>query len=787
VISTDIRWAYRSLVRSKGFFVTAVATLGLALGLCTTTFALLDGVRHPYTPIAEPDRALTINLVGAFAGLGATAWDRFEAVRGSTGFASDVAFEGSRAVRLTVGGFDDQMTVSTVTPNYMRLLGITPILGRWFDSTGGPDASVVLSETAWRSWFPKKKILDGATILVDQHVANVLGVVPDGVGTVFLPMAPDHSPVPPLRWGQISARLKPGVTRESAHREIALVARRLNEEYDPMQHRLSFWVVDMAPKVVGGSGVDTLLLEVGIVVLLIACANLGGMMVARGASRRRDIALRMALGATRVAIVRQLLVESSAIALAGCLLGIPAAMWGTAIVLHKIPRQLWFFGVIEPHLSWRVFVFAVAAAALVGIVVGVLPGVRASQVSLNEPLKEGSSSTTARRRQRYSLVAIAELTMAMTLLMGTGLLVRAAYQIGAYDFGFDPNHLVVTNVYYWNDSVPVNSARRSLDHLLGVAQRVPGVKAVAVLSGGVGLFPQQIIPDEPLPDRVIAKANVARATTNFQDVLGLQVVSGRGFEPGDVGAAVAIVDEAAARELYRGGDALGRTFKVGSWGSQAPWYRVVGVIHDAELGFRSDPDDTHTPVVYLPPGGTGDRSARIVARVAGDDAKVAGAIAREVQTALGLRMRPWGGPFIATAGQEGAAATHNFIAVLFAIFGAVALGLSVVGLYAVIAYATGLRRREFGVRAALGATRSQLFRLAAHDGVVMTLAGIGIGAFVAMTCARLLRRWLYGVNPVDVWSLLGAEFLLLLAAFLACLGPARRAMKADPAEILRAV
>lgn len=787
MISTDLLWAYRSLVRSKGFFATAVATLGLALGLCTTTFAVIDGLRHPWTPIVEPDRVMLIRPNGRVRDSRASVYERFRMVRAQTHFADDLGLVITQFSTARVGDRDYTMNVQAATPNFLRILGIKPDLGRWFDSTAGPDASVVITQGAWQTWFPKATSLDGVTITLSNRIVSVIGVIPLPYPAVFVALPPDRPPVPPNAGGALYARLKPGVSRDDAHREMSVLARQLSEQFDPVNRSFSFVLSDMAPRPVGGLGFDVLFGAVGVLVLVIACTNLAGMMLARGIARRRDIALRLALGATRRAIIRQLLTEALVIAGAGCIVGIPVAIWGLYIVIHEVPRRIWFVGTLEMHLSWRVFAFAIAAAATVGVVVGVLPGLRASQVNLDEPLKEGSSSTTGRRRQKYSALAIAELSMAMTLLMGTGLMVRSALLVSAYDFGFNPRHLVMAQFALWTryDSMP--KVPPTISRLLDVASRVKGVKAVAVLSGGACNFPAQVIPDKVLPDGKLVGACVGHASAGFQDVLGLPLLSGRGFEPGDNGTPVAIVDQSAGRALFLGEDPIGHTVKVGSWMSKQEWVRIVGVVADAELGFRGDADYPHTPVIYLPPANVAEQSARILARVSGNDAVVASAVAREVQTTFAFTRRPAAASFVAMTGQEGYEATQIFVAVLFSVFGAVALGLAAVGLYAVVAYAVAQRMREFAVRAALGAGVRDLFRLAAHDGAVMTLAGTGIGAFIAMAVAMKLGRFLWGLYPIDAISLVSAEFALCSVAFLACLGPARRAMTADPAEILRAV
>jgi predicted permease len=515
-------------------------------------------------------------------------------------------------------------------------------------------------------------------------------------------------------------------------------------------------------------------------VLLIACANLANLMFARGLSRRRDFAVQMALGASRTTVVKQILAESTLVALGGGALGMVLSLWGVDVLLHRMPPDVRFIGTLVPHVSWRVFAFGgVATAATIGLV-GVLPAIRASKLDLSDPLKDTAGATTARTRRRYSALVMVQMAAATVLLMGAGVLIKAAERVGAYDFGYDTQGLLTASVRVSRDT------QVDFHDLLRRVQSVDGVRTAALMTWQA---PEGFTVTSDLAtgvgDNQVFQGRYAAVSADFLRTLGIPIVAGRDFSDGDGAAAGAvIVSREAARRLWPGmDDPVGRRVKLGRPGSPGPWLPVVGVTRNVAMDFERDPDLQPEPPIYVVLRDPAGRFPWIVARVTRDEAQVAIQLRRIIRDAApgaAVAVYPW------SRGFDDIVSARRFVAGLFTLFAFCALALAAVGLYGVLLYAVSRRMREFGVRIALGARSRDLLKMVVHDGFVMVLAGTGVGAFLAMWGAQLLGRWLYNVNPTDVVALVAAETVLFAVALVACLVPGLKAMRADPIEVLRA-
>jgi predicted permease len=520
-------------------------------------------------------------------------------------------------------------------------------------------------------------------------------------------------------------------------------------------------------------------------VLLVACANLANLMFARGIRTRRDLAVRKALGAGKIALVGQALAEAILIAMAGCALGLVLSGWAIDILRTSLPPEVRFVGVLAPHLSWRVFAFALGATTGTLLLFGLAPAIRTSDVDVTEPLKDNAGTTTGRVRGRYSGLVIAEVALSMVLLMGAALLAKAAQHLGSYEFGFDPQDLYRVGV-----TLPADASRDSVTHAFDRLQErvrsLDGVQAAATMGWDVpdGL---RVVADAAASGRGrLFLRTVRTVSVDFLSTLGIAVIRGRDFTEGDRrGAGAVIVDEEAAKKLWLGEEPVGRMLKLGDASSTRPWLPVVGVARRASFFGPGDPDLPPEPQIYVLQDRPTSRRLDLVFRTGGAAGPTVVAVRREIRALLPDASVAVAVPWL--RGFDAQVAARRFITGLFTLFAILALVLTAIGLYGVLAYATSRRMREFGVRIALGARPRDLLNHVMHDGLVMVLAGTGVGALLAMWTAQVLGTWLYDVNPTDVVALLIAETVLFLVAVSACLAPALQATRADPLDVLRAV
>jgi len=782
----DVRFAIRSLSKSPGFVVVAVVTLGLGLALASTTFTILDTLRHPYMALDDPDRLFEIRVAGDWR----SGIDPYEAVRGVTDqFADGTAYYGWKRAVVAGGDSVSDAGAGLVTPNLFPLLGVKPARGRLFWTGPGPVETdvVIVSHHYWETALAGRP-LDGATVLVNDRVHAVIGVTPP---TVTYPYSPVWLPMSDPAGGEFRGvpvvRLKRGVTREQADRALALAAARLNAELRATQYPFGFRLRPVVGDPLEFEKVHFAMVGAAVIVLLIACANLANLMLARGAAKRREIALRFAIGANRRALVSQLLSESVVLAVAGGLLGLVLTAWSVDVLAHKMPP----YGpvvLVPPHMSGRVLVFGFFAAGATLVLFGLLPSFRTTNVDVTEPLKDDAGTITSRVR-RYSWIVVAEVAMTLVLLMGGALLTRAVVRAVRYDFGYEPRGLYQSSLGVHSAQAALDSVPHIFNSVLDGVRHVPGVQSAAtmhwswpddymivsdVYNGGAGFMPSSA---------------AAVVSSDFLRTLGIPVLHGRDFLLGDAVVGAVILDEDAARELFggTGEDAVGRAIKLGDIESPVPWIRVVGVARRAALNRGSAGDFSPylrpPPTAYVVSTRYASRRGLLVLRAGRSNASIQLALRREIRETLSDRGS--GGIVGYTEAFERGLRSRRFIVGVFALFGALSLALAAVGIYGVLAYAVSRRMREFGVRVALGAEESRLLRMVMHDGAVMLLAGTGIGAFAAMWAGQLLDAWLYDVYFVDVVSLVAAELVLLAAGLAACAAPALRAMRANPVDVLR--
>ncbi len=781
---TNLRYALRSLARSPGFVAVSVAALGVGLGLSTTMFGVLDAVIHPYTAFREPDRLFTLNWwFGRRNPM--TPPELYRYFRDNTrSFAGVVPTVRNDRMSLERGGAPEDVWVTRVTPGWFTLMGVRPSQGRAFTAGDGEDVVVLSADLARR--LLGGRLRPGASVTLNGRGFSVVGVMPRGAGGsgAWLPLPPTVETTNTSLFVRPTVRLKDGVTRAQADAELKVLARLLTDRFGAHEAPFAFEMYPVLNRREEVRDLHKAMVGSALAVLLIACVNLAHLMLARGLAKRRELALRMALGATRAAVVRQMFTECLVITAGGIALGALIAVWGSDVLQNRIPREVQWLGLLKPQLSWRVFAMATLAAGLSAVLFGLIPAIRiVTGVSLDEPLKDDAGTTTGRSRRRHDPLVMAEVALALVLMMGGALLLRTVYQLqrASRDSALDTRTLVTAWIGVRRDADSAGTSVRRHE-LLAAAAAVPGIRDVALET--YGRVPGGAITAELTQDsnRTISMLSYPLVTPNYVRVMGLPILHGRDFQVGDeLGAGVAIVDPIAAQRLYPGENAVGRMLKLGGPMHDAPWVPIIGVMRSPQI-LEAAARFAPNPTVLVVRADTRAAGRLLVRTVTPDPQAVT-----RLQTMLrGLPGVAWSGAMPFDYARESEIASRAFLARMFVAMGAVALGLAVLGLYGVLAYAVSRRMREFAVRIALGAEPRSLVRMVLHDGFVMVLAGIGIGAFVALSATRWLDAVLIAVLPSDVTSLVVCEAVLVAAGLAAALGPARRAARANPMEILRA-
>ncbi|HEX6809596.1 MAG TPA: ABC transporter permease [Gemmatimonadaceae bacterium] len=782
----------RLVRRSPGFFALAAGTLGLALALATTMFAVLDAAQHPFVPYPEPERGFTVMLHGGPRSamppnLRATEYDALRSARTFSVAAVGVQFN----TTADAGGTARTVYAASATPNLFSVLGVRPRLGRDFEGHSDVgEAGVIVSDGIWHALLHEPRSLRDATIALNGTTYPVIGVMPPGVRypygvDVWMPASMSAPGTSALPYPWFVARLRDGATLQQARGELAALARQLTASVG--QKDLPYWYTtwDLRRDALQ-LDYHHMLAASALIVLLIACANAGTLVAVRGIARRRELSLRAALGASRRVLVIHQLAECAAIAAGGGVVGLVGGRWCTEVVGAAMPASITDGVFLPPHMTWQVYAFVLIATSAVLATFGVLPALRASRVDPAEPLKGDASLVTVGRRGRLGGLVAAQIALALVVLFGAGLMWRTASMIGHYDFGYDARGLLDMSVGLAPEALPnsmtIGDVYRAL---VDRSSRVSGVRAAAQLSIAEPAHAQLLGEARAEATRNMMVRYYIEASPNLLRTLGISIVAGRDFQDGDAASTgVAIVDERAAAALWPNERAVGHQIKLGSLGSGAPWIPVVGVAHKVSLFFQPDPDLEPQPIVYVVRAHNASAYRQIVIRTAANSGSVATAVTRVIESTPGLRHFQSPTPWLEQ--YDRITSADRFIALVFALYGMTALILSTVGLYTVLAYSVGQRRHEFGVRLALGARPSDLRRMVVREAVIMALSGIASGALIALWTGQLLDSALYDVPHIDAVSLVVAEVLLLGLTLLACLAPAQRAAGAEPLEVLRA-
>lgn len=799
-VTRDARHALRLLLRTPAFTLIAVLTFAVGIGVNTAVFSVVNGVLLSALPYPEADRITLVWLDNRRQGIkdDITSYPNYRDWRDQNSSYAALAGFTTSSFALTGAGEPERLAGAEATANFFDVMGIAPTLGRVFTAANevpGKDTVVVLSHGLWQRRFGGTPDVLGKTIALNGTPYEVIGVMPPRMAwperaELWTPLAPDAD----LRdargafWLPVIGRLKPGVPVEQAQTELAGISARLEEQY-PGNRGYGANVVPLKRQIVGNMDRPLLVLMAAVgFVLLIACANLANLMLGRTAARRRELAIRAALGAGRARIVRQIVTEALVLAFVGGAAGVALAYGATRLFLRvgedSIPRP------DAIGLDGRVFGFALVIAVTAALIAALAPAVQASRAAAADGLREGGrqGGSGSSRRTRSALVA-AEVALAFVLLTGAGLLVRTLWTMSGMDRGFVAEGVTVGTVSAPATAYPeTRDVRGFYARLLERVRSAPGVESAALASGILqplvtrsGNFTIEGQPVPPPEQRI--EYPFESVTPGFFETLSITLSSGRTFTDADVADAprVVIINETMARLGWPGQDPLGRRIRSGGVNSQSPWMTVVGVIRDVRRGDVTRPI---RPELYLCSLQSTPRTQTLVVRAAGDAGSIPGTLRRELQAVdpqLPLyRLGPLDAEIARTLSQP------RFQATLLAWFAAIALLLATIGIYGVTSHAVGQRTQEVGIRMALGARRGDVLRMIVTQHLRPALVGLAIGFAGALALGRYVAALLYGVRASDPVTLAVMGVALLAVASFACWIPARRAMRVDPLVALRA-
>ncbi len=792
----DLRFALRSLRRQPGFVAVALATLALGIGTTTAMFTVVNGVLFKPLPFHDPAALRMIQIVGSDGMLFPLPDTDFLALRATRPAFERAAVYSSTSFHLTGSDTPEVVRAAWVSGDFFATLGVQPQLGRFFappdDAPGAPDA-VVLSHAFWARRFGASPAIIGRTIRLNGVNCSVVGVARPGLQFPRrqIDLWRNLTVGPPPRRGPFHLtglmRTRAGSSDAAQRANLDAVAASIKQQHGPGSWR--FRAVPLADALVGDARTPLyLLLGAVAILLLIALTNVANLLLARAASRQREIAVRVALGARRLRITRQLLTESALLSVAGGVLGILFAIGLTRLLLPLgeliIPRAA------EIEVDTRVMLFALALSLAAGLLFGTAPAVQASNTDLTEPLRDDHRAGSGRSRRRLQRgLVVAEIALALMLSVGAGLLIRSLVRLQHVDAGFEPRHVLTFALSLPRARYADEHASRTFyQRLLERLQAVPGVQLAAT---AVSLPPDQVT----VTDNFTAEGQHYAAgdatplgtmmvvSESYFSALGIPLISGRLFDARDRNGAeaIVIVNRTLADRYYPHGEAVGRRFRIGGpERPNNPWMRIVGIVGDVKYSGLAEPVD---PAFYLPFQQAAWSSQFVVVRTAVDPASVATSI-RETVWSIDRELpvaRVW------TMNQlmGEASADSRFRAYLLGAFGSLGLILAAIGVYGVMSYAVAQRARELGVRAALGAQPADLVRLVVEEAGILAISGVVLGLAGAWALTGLTQNLLFQVTPRDPVTFVATALMLAGAALIASWLPARRAGRTDPVGVMK--
>jgi putative ABC transport system permease protein len=799
----DLRFAVRTLTKVPGFTAVAVFTLALGIGANTAIFTVINAVLLRPLAFQDPSKIVLVEEKSKYPYF-STSYENYRDWRDQSHSFQSMQASCATAMTLTGWGEPELLTARYTTAGFFPLLGVQPVAGRNFlpeDDRASGAPVVMISYGLWQRLGGKTALL-GKSLVLNSKPYTLIGVVPAGFlflqpADVFVPFEPWAKTLPDDRnWhpGIIPvARLQPGVTIEQARAEMVGIAARLEKQYPLYNTGTSSDVVPLQEQIVQNvrPALLVLLAAVGFI-LLIACANVANLQLARGASRIREIAIRQALGAGRARMIRQLLTESILISLLGGGLGLLLAYDSLGALLRLSSGAL--PDVSGIRIDRGVLVFTVAASILTAIIFGLLPAWRTAKSDLRDALNESGRGTTrgASTHRLRSALVVSEIAIAMLLLVGAGLLLRSFARMQSSVPGFAPDHLLVADVPLSPNAYPKPEQRFVFfDRLVDAARSLPGVRSAAAasflpMSGTGSLINFNIYGRPPKSPHEFVAAGYRTVAPGYFETLEIPLLAGRTFARTDdeKAPAVVVVNASFAREFFPGVSPMGKRMQLGALPDKdVPWAEIVGVVGDVRRGLATDPQsemyfpyrqaDALLPVFSL------SIVLRTTQEPSAEASALRAALAGIDKNQPLVRVRTMEDNMTASVTQP------RFRTWLLGLFAFIALLLSTIGIYGVMSYSVSQRGHEIGIRMALGAQRAQVFELVTRDGLRLALFGISIGLVASLALTRVLRSFLYEVSSFDPVTYITVVLLLVGVCLLASFLPARRATGVDPLVALR--
>jgi predicted permease len=798
----DLRYAVRVLGKSPGFTLFAVGILALGIAANTAIFSIADAVLLRPLPYRDAARLVMVWEDGSSYGFprDTPAPGNFSDWKTRNHVFTDTAAYSEDDVNLTGDGNPDQLTAAAVSANLFSVLGVAPALGRDFrpeDNLPGAPGVAVLSDGLWLRRFGRNPGIVGQEIRLDGEKYTVVGVMPQGF------LYPDRKTELWIPWRftkeklanhghhflQVIARLKPGVSLPTANADLATIARQLEQEHPDSNAKVGAFAVPLREQLAGDVR-PAILVLVGAVsfVLLIACANIANLLLARASGKGRELAMRLTLGATRFRIVCQMLTESVLLAVLAGSLGLALSVWGTQFLAALVPTGIAPLGgsAIDRH----VLLFNVAVSIGTGILFGVIPALRISSLNLVSSLKYGGRSGVGAGGQRVrDVLVVSEVALAIVLLAGAALMVRSFENLVHVDPGFRADHVLVLRTPMQMQKYNTQARRTAFyDQVLEKVEYLPGVLAAGYTTwipltnegGATGItiegHPEPAPGQMPIPNaRIVSR--------NYMKALGMKLVEGRLFDEHDGTGTqfVALVNQTMARSFWAGENPVGRRFKKGNFREDVPWITIVGIVGDVHqaglaLPARAEMYLPYQQQEFFPPD-------YLAVRASGDPLLLAEPVRQQVWSVDKQQPVAEVMPLEQLVGEN--LAPKRMQASLLGGFAGLALLLASLGIYAVLSFAVTQRTQEIGVRVALGAHSRDVLRMVFSQGLKLFLIGAGVGLAAALALSRTLGHLLYGVSANDPLSFVGVTFVLGAVTLLACYIPARRAMRVDPLVALR--
>ena len=814
----DIRYGLRMLRKKPVFTMVAVLTLALGVGANTAIFSIVNAVLLRSLPFRSPDRLVRIIFNNPGVGLRDIPFSvpELDDLRTRSGVFEDVSAIGGGSVNLTGADQPERLEFRVTHPNYFSMLGVPPQIGRLFgpqDFALGFAPVAVISDALWRRSYGGDPGVLGRTLHLDNDAYTIVGVLPPGFRhpgptvsgnvAVFLTAGFSADPAPkPTRGTRVMpaaiGRLKPGLTLAQAQARLTAMAIELRHDFPSDYPAQAKWTIEIQPmqESLVGNVRPMLLVLMGAVILIvfIVSLNIANLLLARASGRQQEMAVRLAMGASRGRMIRQMLTESVLLSCIGGVAGIATAFGTLGFILHFVPSNIPRLS--EVSIDWVVLAFALVISLLTGLLFGLAPAIQSTKSTLSSQIREGARGSgygTKTGRLRDALI-VSELAFAVVLMVGAGLLLRTLRELLQENPGFNPTHVIAASVW-----LPIPNDPK-VDPYLGIAHKttfsrevlrrvkaIPGVELAGITSDLPATAQDNIntnaltIEDRPIESSQDLRAEIIRISPDYFRVMQAPLVRGRFLAEGDEDGKqrVAIIDETTARRYWTDRDPLGRRLRFGPDPSQ-PWMTVVGIVKDIK---NDGLDIDGVPHIYVSIYQNGDRELSVVLRTSLPAAALEPQIRHEIQS-----IDP-GLPVFQVSSMndvlDASLASRRFSAGMVGGFAGAALLLASIGIYGLLAYIVGQRSREIGLRLALGAGRADILRLIVTKGVVLASAGILAGVLLSASTSSMMGALLYGVRPVDPIVFFVVPVLLFAVAALASYLPARRAAKVDPLVALR--